>query len=171
MSSIAWTKLLSKRVFWTISVKELLLWLLFNLIYGILFYLALHAISGGKKHHGIYLWLLTDVFIEIVIQGVLSIPLWWLFFKKLNNRSLTVILLSHLGVLSLFLFARGWTEGVVSKLTHKESGNFFYWHAYYLPLLFYIIQFSIFHAYNFWLKSQRQLEKKRNCFPWPIKVK
>ncbi len=161
MSSIAWTNLLSKRVFWTITVRELLLWLLFNIIYGILFYMALHTISGGKKYHGIYVWLLVDVFIEILIQGILSIPLWWLFFKKLNNRSFPVILITHLVVLSLFLFIRGWTEEVISRLTLKNYGNFFYWHAYYLPLLFYIIQFSIFHAYNFWLKSQRQLEKEK----------
>jgi two-component system LytT family sensor kinase len=161
MSSIAWTNLLSKRVFWTITVRELLLWLLFNIIYGILFYMALHTISGGKKQYGIYTWLLLDVFVEIFIQGIMSIPLWWLFFKKLNNRSLPVILVAHVVMLSLFLFIRGCTEEVVSRLTFKNYSNFFYWHAYYLPFLFYIIQFAIFHAYNFWLKSQRQLEKEK----------
>lgn len=161
MSSIAWTKLLSKRVLWTITVKELLIWLLFNIVYGLLFYLALHTISGGKKQHGIYTWLLLDVFVEIFIQGILSIPLWWLFFKKLNGRSLGVIFLTHLAALSLFLAIRGWGEGIVSRYTYKEPGNFYYWHAYYLPLLFYIIQFSIFHAYNFWLRSQDQLRKEK----------
>jgi len=161
MSSIAWTNLLSKRVLWTITVRELLLWLLFNVIYGILFYMALHTISAGKKYHGIYIWLLLDVFVEIFIQGLLTIPLWWLFFKKITNRSLTVVLLTHVVVLAIFLFIRGWSEEFVSKLTFKNYSNFFYWHAYYLPLLFYIIQFSIFHAYNFWLKSQRQLEKEK----------
>lgn len=161
MNRTAWTQLLSKKVLWTITVKELLIWLAFNIIYGLLFYLALHTISAGKKQYGIYLWLLMDVFIEILLQGILTIPLWWLFFRKLQNRSLPVILLAHLAVLSLFLFIRGWAEGVVSQFTYKNPGNFYYWHAYYLPLLFYVIQFSIFHAYNFWLKSQNQLKKEK----------
>ncbi|MDF2189923.1 histidine kinase [Paraflavitalea sp. CAU 1676] len=161
MSRIAWNHLLTKRVLWTITVKELLLWLLFNIVYGLLFYLALHAISGGQKIHGIYVWLLLDVFIEIFIQGLLTIPLWWLFFRRLSDKPIPVILVTHVVLVSAFLYLRGVSEGVVSKLTCKESGAFFYWHAYYLPMLFYVIQFSIFHAYNFWLKSQRQVEKEK----------
>ncbi len=125
------------------------------------FYLALHAISGGHKIHGIYVWLLLDVFIEIFIQGLLTIPLWWLFFRRLTDKPHTRHPGYACGAGKCLLYLRGVSEGVVSKLTCKESGAFFYWHAYYLPMLFYVIQFSIFHAYNFWLKSQRQVEKER----------
>ncbi|WP_276481122.1 sensor histidine kinase [Paraflavitalea pollutisoli] len=161
MSSIAWRNLSTRSVLWTITVKELLLWLLFNIVYGLLFYVALHTIAGGVKVHGFYIWLLLDVFIELFIQGLFTIPLWWLFFRKLSNYRLSVVLFTHIVVLSAFLYLRGISEGLVSRLTCKEPGNFFYWHAYYLPLLFYVIQFSIFHAYNFWRKSQRQVEKEK----------
>jgi two-component system, LytTR family, sensor kinase len=162
MSGIAWDKLLAKRVIWTISLKEFLLWLLFFILYGTIYYFALVSIKFGKPAAGIDKAILLDISIGAGIHALLTLPIWWIIFRKLKDRPLTLILLAHIVCATVFLIARGWMEKeVIMIVTHKERGAFSWWFAYYLPFLFYLIQFGIMHAYNFWLKSQRQLQKEK----------
>jgi hypothetical protein len=162
MSGIAWEKLLAKRIIWTISLKEFLLWLLFFILYGAIYYFALVSIKFGKPAVGVDKAILLDISIGAGIHAILTLPIWWLIFRKLKDRPLTLILLAHIVCAAIFLVARGWMEKeIIMIVTHKERGAFSWWFAYYLPFLFYLIQFGIMHAYNFWLKSQRQLQKEK----------
>lgn len=162
MNRNAWERLLSKRIIWTVTVKELLLWLLFYVLYGALYYFALVSIKTERSPSGIEILVLIDISVGAAIQATLTVAIWWLIFRKLKDRPLVIILLVHIGCAAIFLAIRAWMEReVILHLTHKQRGNFSFWFAYYLPFLFYLIQFSIFHAYNFWLKSQRQLKKEK----------
>ncbi|MBO9561609.1 MAG: histidine kinase [Niastella sp.] len=162
MSGNTWERLLAKRIIWTISLKEFLLWLLFFILYGIIYYYALISIKFGAPATGIDKAILTDISIGAGVQALLTLPIWWIIFRKLKDRPLTLILLAHIACAVVFLYIRCWVESsVIMIVTHKERGVYSFWFAYYLPFLFYLIQFGIMHAYNFWLKSQRQLQKEK----------
>ncbi len=136
--------------------------MLFFVLYGAIYYFALVSIKLGTPAAGIDKAILLDISIGAGVQAMLILPIWWIIFRKLKDRSLTLILLTHVVCAVIFLYIRCWIESsVIMIVTHKERGVYSFWFSYYLPFLFYLIQFGIMHAYNFWLKSQRQLKKEK----------
>ena len=130
--------------------KEIILILIFYIIMGILQY-ASSAIDIGQ-------WLgLSWVFLNYILKALLTIPLLWLYFKKLNEYPIWKIGLLHLFTMPLFIYV--W---IVIYYALCDSFGLFrlrgsreVWDVY-LTLLFYSIQFGVFHLYMYSKKLKKQ---------------
>lgn len=157
-----------KKILWTITLGELLLWLLFCACFAGVFYSIL--LQTG------YIFLYTDgrqsvipaIAVEIMIEyfnkALFTLPLWYLFFIALKDIKLWQTLLLHLLTLPLFLFAwktmdRLMADMMSLMLVLDRSAL---WFDYFFPMMFYLIQFGIFHTYNFWLHTQKQYARERD---------
>jgi LytS/YehU family sensor histidine kinase len=103
---------------------------------------------------------------DFVIKAILTLPIWYLFFVRLSKVTISRKLLLHLITLPLFVIiwgllhraSAGW---VGYTRFHKMDSKSAIWFEYYLPMVFYLIQFGIFHAYQFWKESQWQQQKEK----------
>lgn len=94
-----------------------------------------------------------------LIQLILTIPLWWLMFRKMKDVPLKKRLLLHVIGLPVFVIAY---QQIYYALTEFLGwghliGAGSVWDIY-IPGLFYILQFGIFHAYNYYLQNQQSLK-------------
>lgn len=99
--------------------------------------------------------------LDYLVKGLLSIPIWWVIFKLLKERPIWQRLLVHLIGLPIFLFT-------FIRLYYFLCEKIGFWHLtaegsvwdVYIPCLFYIIQFGIFHAYEYYRRNERNLHLK-----------
>lgn len=99
--------------------------------------------------------------LDYLIKLLLTLPIWWLIFRRLKHWHLQQRLAVHLITLPLYVLAF-W------KIYHGLS-DWFGWgrlRSYaqiwdiYIPALFYFIQFGILHAYEYYHDNQRNLKLK-----------
>lgn len=151
--------------FWGIKAKELIIVLFLYAFFSFLYHLVLWINERGFKHGFFSLFNFRDYMdmsgLGYIIMLLLTIPIWWLIFRKLSHWKLRNRLLVHLLTLPIFAFS-------YLKLLYSisEYVNFFYlsgelmvWDVY-IPVLHYIIQFGIFHAYEYYKKSLENLQLK-----------
>jgi two-component system LytT family sensor kinase len=154
---------LAGKTMWGIPRRELFWWLLFYVLSGITYYFPLKSTSKIVGCIALYDYVLVDVIIRHAIQAMCIIPIWWLFFRKFANNNSLIILLLHCITMPLYVELSSSLQNFVLV----EMGIFFkpqkrsLWFFYYVPMAFYLIQFGIFYAYNFWRRSQRQLIKEK----------
>jgi len=93
------------------------------------------------------------------IKLLLTMPIWWLMFRKLKEVPLKKRLLIHLIGLPLFTIAYQQIYYTLTEFLGWEHliGAGSVWDIY-IPGLFYILQFGIFHAYSYYLDNQRSLK-------------
>ena len=95
------------------------------------------------------------------IQFFLMIPVWYLVFRIMRNVTLPYRLLVHVIALPLYILVF-----VTVSFHLNKYFNFFVLDSYgrvwdyYIPALFYFIQFGIYHTYEYYQKNQRNLEKQ-----------
>lgn len=96
--------------------------------------------------------------LDYLIKLALTIPLWWLLFRKLKHVSLARRLALHLVALPLFIILFIGIYYGTSRLLHFGIlvGWARVWDIY-IPALFYILQFAIFHAYAYYRENQEQM--------------
>lgn len=95
--------------------------------------------------------------IDYLIKLAFTLPIWWLVFRVLKSWNLQYRLLVHLITLPLFTY--GWQQTY-----YFLSGYLGYGHLdgdgqvwdLYIPALFYILQFGIFHAYEYYSENQKK---------------
>jgi len=157
----------SQRILGTISLGELLLCIFFYVSFEALYYLALHLTIYSKVPN-VYASEFTGwyVIFDFLIKALLTLPIWYLLFQKLAYQPIVLKLLLHIICLPLFVLAWGWLHRGSSNWLgytrlYKMDAKSSVWFDYYLPMVFYLIQFGIFHAYHFWKQSQRQLQKEK----------
>lgn len=120
---------------------------------GILYYAALVIDIGIRTQH----W---AVLLNYSLKALLTIPIWWLFFKQLDHISIWKKGLLHLVAIPLFTYI--WIViyyalcdrlGIFRFRGSREVWDF------YLTTSFYCIQFGIFHLYVYskQLKAQELL--------------
>jgi signal transduction histidine kinase len=96
---------------------------------------------------------------EVFIKLLLTIPYWYFFFRVIRHWELRNRLLLHLLGLPLFTI-------LFQSIYYYTSELFGYFHLQgsgkvwdiYIPGLFYILQFGIFHAYEYYQDAQRNIE-------------
>lgn len=102
---------------------------------------------------------LTSQAIDYSLKFLFTIPLWYLYFKTLRNWSLPKRLLLH--IITIFLFVLCWMKSyyfIIEWLGRGHlRGSSQIWDIY-IPSLIYIVQFGVFHAYQYYLEIQRQKE-------------
>ena len=139
--------------------------LLFVGFYGILaamYYTALWINRGGLTNaedpffnpRGFLNWGGIDYLLKLV----LSLPIWWLIFRRLRNIALYKRLLIHCITFPLFVFTWQKTYYIITEslgmLHLLELGQI--WDTY-ITALFYLLAFGILHAYTYF----HEVEKKR----------
>ncbi len=160
-----------KKIIFNISWGELMSWLLFVLFWGTFFYFVLD-ISFNPPDKTYYLK------INLIDNGVkllLTLPLWWLYFHLLADRSLKLKLLLHLVTFPLFCITWLLTYGaILNSIWHHAFDYSTAMYDIYSTAFFYCMQFAIFHAYHFWLHTKRQFireqELKELAFKSEIKA-
>ncbi len=100
-----------------------------------------------------------DQAFDYAFKLLLTIPIWWLIFRGLKNWQLRYRLYLHLFFLPVFTLT--W-----QRIFYAFTEYFNYGHLQgsgqvwdiYIPGLFYVLQFSIFHAYEYYVDNQAKLK-------------
>lgn len=157
-----------KKLFWDISLEELLLFLAFHVLVGFSYWLALCITSDmhEKMVRG-RLWLFAGVTaINFGVKLLLIVPVYWLIFRKYRHWHLQKRLLLHLATWPLYIYVWIKIYYLILELhPHGKSFHltwpFMFW-DYFIGSLMYIIQFATLHLYenSVELKKQQQKEKE-----------
>ncbi|AWX43589.1 Histidine kinase [Flagellimonas maritima] len=153
---------MNKKIIWGITRGELLMVLLLYILSAFCYHFVVWAsipnktsevmtlfgvtafIDGGGLHYGIFL--------------LFTIPIWWSIFVFLKGTEIWKRLLLHIIFLPIFIFgtrALYYTIAETFGWGHLQ-GTGQVWDLY-IPGLFYLIQFGIFHAYEHYRENQRKL--------------
>ncbi|RYY30702.1 MAG: sensor histidine kinase [Chitinophagaceae bacterium] len=142
---------------------ELIAWLALHfswpLMLGTIYYLA------GKFADPAYMSLPQFASIQLivsVVKAVFLLPLWWFFFVHIKVMPLRIKLIIHPFTSLLFVCACLLViRLVLTQVLMRPYSSVSMWSDVYNLLLFYFSNFAVFHAYNFWLHTQRQTKKER----------
>ena len=118
--------------------REMALVAVFYSFMALIYYIAL-VIDTGWYHH--YL----GVGINHLLKILLTIPLWWLFFRYMATAPIWKRMLVHLITLPLFAITFIWTHYALCDQLgiRRAEGSRAIW-DFYITILFYIVQFGNF---------------------------
>lgn len=148
---------LQKTLTWRIRNWQLLLFLAFYIFFAFQYWLALYFTT----HRTFNPW--KEIIIDYSLKLLLTIPVWWLHFVKWRNRPIKFRLAMHLITEPLWVAA--WFYGY--RLIQDFRGELYlkgtvsFWDVY-IPSLIYIIQFGIFHLYDFYRQTKEQKQKEKD---------
>ncbi len=104
---------------------------------------------------------LDNVLVDYGFKLLLTIPVWYVFFQRLSHWSLWQKLVLHLVTLPLFVF--GWQALYYQVADAFDLGrlrsNARIWDTY-ITMLFYLMQFGLFHASAYYRNYQKQRERE-----------
>lgn len=144
-----WNKIL----FWNIAVWEITAYIGFYFFQGLLYWLAIRLSSGESQVNGILL--------NYAYKALLTIPFWYLFIRKLKSWSFLQKTWLHL--IACPLYVAIWFGLFYTTIDYlgwgRLRGTGIWWDVY-IPILVYIVQFSIFHAYDYWVTTKKQQQKQ-----------
>ncbi|MEM6344860.1 MAG: histidine kinase [Bacteroidota bacterium] len=96
-------------------------------------------------------------FLDYAIKGLFTAPVWWLIFRQMRQRPTWQRYLTHLLTMPLWILA--WIKTYYSVCDALDIGHLggtgIGWDIY-IPMLFYILQFAIFHIYDEFQRSAEQ---------------
>ncbi len=154
---------LYKRIFPGFRISEGLGWFLFHLCWPLMLALIYHL--SGKFDDKAFMT--ANQFFQIqcfVVAGkaMFLLPFWWLFFIKLKHTPLVKKVLIHIFTAILYVISCLSLFYVIltNVLGMDYTGAKLLGDVYNL-MLTYFSNFALFHAYNFWLHTQRQMRKER----------
>ncbi|MDJ0645275.1 MAG: histidine kinase [Flavobacteriaceae bacterium] len=156
------TPFLYRKIF-SVRYGELFAFLGFYAFFAAFYHATLWYNRAGYKHEEDVLFqpiaFFDDSGLDYLLKFLITIPIWWLLFKKLRNWSLAKRLALHLVLLPIFVFV--WKEvyylcSDALDFSHL-TGRGQVWDIY-IPALFYVLQFGILHSYNYYLDNQKKLK-------------
>ncbi len=108
------------------------------------------------------LWQLRRMGLDQTIKALLSVPVWWIIFVWLKNRPLSLRLTLHIPIAFLFALSfRYLFYQACDLIDWGHLGGYGSIWDIYIPVLFYFIQFGIFHSIEY---HQAKLEaQKKNA--------
>ncbi|MEM8509599.1 MAG: histidine kinase [Bacteroidota bacterium] len=153
---------MDKKLVWGVTVRELLC------------VLSLYIISACT--YRVAVWFGQSDFVEVntplfglkafidegglhyAILFVFTIPIWWIIFVRLKNQRLVGRLLLHLLFLPMFIVLTKQVYYWISEALGwgHMTGSGTVWDLY-IPAMFYMIQFGIFHSYEHYKVAQQKL--------------
>ncbi|WP_422860631.1 sensor histidine kinase [Flagellimonas sp. S174] len=154
---------MNRKIIWGITVKELLMVLAFYIVSAFFYHLTVWlSVADVKKElsplFGLYAFIDGGA-LQYFIFLLFTIPIWWFLFVRLKNSKLWERLVLHIVFLPFFIFGSQKIYYEISEALewfHLE-GSSSVWDLY-IPGLFYLIQFGIFHAYEHYLENQKKLK-------------
>ena len=151
-----------RKLIWNIKLGQLmaviLAYLVFCLIYT--FTISINEISYSKES---FIAILPRYFknqvVNYTIKFILTMPIWFLYFRVIQQWKITSKIALH--ILTMIAFVVIW-----QRLFYFITEKFGYGHLrgasqvwdIYIPALIYIIQFGIFHAFEYYSEVQKQKE-------------
>jgi len=101
------------------------------------------------------------IYIDYALKGIMTLPFWWITFRWLRKQHLALRVALHFLMAPLFAYI--WREAYyyicdLANYYHLRGAGAV-WDIY-IPILFYLIQFSLFHVYEYYL---RLLEEERHA--------
>jgi sensor histidine kinase YesM len=154
----------NRKPFWGIAVWQLTAILIF---YGafMLFYNVALSISQLSYENKPVLTVLLDELprtaLDYSMKLLFTIPVWYLLFVQLKSWSLWQRVLLHIVLLPAFVIIWQFTYYFVSDGIGmgRLRGNAVIWDTY-ITMLFYCVQFGLFHAYAYYSNYQKQREEE-----------
>jgi signal transduction histidine kinase len=149
------------RSFWQqLPKRELGLLAGFYVVFAVFYACSLYF-SIPEEYNPQFPW--SILYLQYPLKALFTLPIWYLIFRVLRHWSLTARV--TLNVLLLPVYVKGWQQihYVILEALNlgRLRGNAEWWDIY-IPSLFYVLQFGIFHAYDYYTNLQRtRLDKAR----------
>jgi two-component system, LytTR family, sensor kinase len=154
---------LHQRILGGFKVGELLVWLTFHLSWPLIL-AAIYTVTGkfGSPNFMPLSRFLSIQGFVIAGKAIFLLPFWWLYFVKMRNTVTCKKVPLHVITSAVYIaccigfFTLALREVLGVNYSRNDRINDIY-HL----LLTYLLHFAIFHAYNFWLHTQRQIKKEQ----------
>ena len=150
-----WQSFWQRKLFWKIRVWELGAFVALHFFLASLYFLTLLLAVGQNQVAGIA--------INYSYKILLTVPFWWLFFRKLHHTSFITKVFLHLPACALYVAIWLWLFYTTVDYLRlgRIAGKGIWWDVY-IPALVYFIQFGIFHAYFYWQETVRQAQREKD---------
>lgn len=151
-----------KKIF-GIKSGEIIAFLLFYYFFATFYRVTLWVNSAAWDAKREPLWnfmsYMDAVGIDYILKAILTLPIWWLLFRKLKKWSVGKRVLLHIIFFPVFVLLWQQLYYVVCEFLGfgHLRGSASAWDIY-IPGLFYVLQFGIMHSYNYYLDNQRKLK-------------
>ncbi len=154
---------MNKKLFWGIKIKELLAFVGLYIFFSFAYHLTLWLNRAGYDNEGDKLfdfvaYMDNGYGLQYLIFFFLTIPIWWTIFRGLKGSSIYVRLSVHLVSLPIFVLGAQQLFYFINESLgwgHLQ-GTGQVWDIY-IPSLFYLIQFGIFHSYEYYRENQKKI--------------
>lgn len=151
-----------KEIKWRIKLGQLAAVLLTYLIFCIIYAFTL-AINESAYSKEPFITILNNYIpnqtIDYILKFIITIPLWYFYFRVIGYWSILKKIGLHVCTMLIFVF--GWQQTfyfVTESLGRGHlRGSSQVWDIY-IPALFYIIQFGVFHAFEYYSAFLKQKE-------------
>ncbi|WP_350287721.1 histidine kinase [uncultured Croceitalea sp.] len=153
---------MDKKWFLGLKRKEVLAFVLFYFFFATLYYVTLWINQGGLNNTDeaffSFVKYLDMCGLQYSVFLLFTLPIWYLIFRQFQSKKLYLRLLLHFITLPIFVFGTQKTYYWLSDLAgfYHLEGRAAIWDVY-IPALFYLLQFGIFHAYEHYKENQRKL--------------
>ena len=151
-----------KRKTWGIRHDELLAFIGFYIFFAVFYHVTLYinrmGFNDAEDQVLSFMSFMDDSGLDYLLKFLLTIPMWYLIFRKLKRVSLQKRLLLHLIFLPLFVVVWQQLYYVICEAIGfgHLGGTGKVWDIY-IPALFYVLQFGILHSYQYYRENQRKL--------------
>jgi len=150
----------------SISKKDIILFISFYYVSTLIYYTASWISWGAfKDGHPDYLDV-TEFFasggVQFIVSFFVTIPIWYITSVVLRRYTLRMRLLSHLFFLPIYVAL----TYLLNKIIVESFGWVMYWGGYkivwtlYNFTLFYVVQFALIHAYNYFKRFKKEEKEK-----------
>ncbi len=147
----------NRTIFWGIKIWQVAALLAFYAFFATQHWLV-RWLNSGKRYNS-FQAILIDYF---VVKIVLTLPLWWLYFKKWQHKAIQFKLIMH--SVTAPIWVCGWFYGY-RMMQDLMGGGYLtgdaIWWDLYIPGLFYCLQFAVFHVYAFYQETILQKQREQ----------
>lgn len=126
--------------------------------FAVFYFLAIRWSSPPPNNGDYYSY---QLFLDYPLKGLITIPIWWLFFRIIPHWSIYTKAVLHLLILPVFV--KGWQQlyyFICDALDVGHLGGHGEWWDIYIPALFYVLQFGLFHSYDYYSKIQKAYRRE-----------
>ncbi len=150
---------LHRKVF-GIRLSYLLSIFLFYALFAYVYHVTLNINSGQYQDNPNPFFndrTLVETFISYMVMLVFTLPIWWIIFRWMKDINMVWRFTAHLLLLPIFVYA-------CQQIQYGIKDQLDLFHLYgvgavwdiYIPGLLYLIQFGIFHAYEYYSESRER---------------
>lgn len=134
---------------------------LFAFVYHLTLWISMLDLRDEHDAFFDFVGFMDSAGLNYLVKLVLTIPIWWLIFRRMRFYPLRYRLSVHLITLPVFVFSFKTIYYRLAELFHfgHLQGSGQVWDIF-IPAMFYILQFGIFHAYQYYQDNQRNLKLK-----------